>query len=91
MRAVLIGGGSWSASLIRRGYAACEYPASVDQPTNLPQLYPGFDFGTMGQQAWTAQIVVDYLLTRHEIDPARIAITGYSRGGKMAAIAAAFD
>jgi len=88
---VLIGGGSWSASLIRRGYAACEYPASVDQPTNLPQLFPDFDFGTMGQRAWTAQLVVDYLLTLPEIDKARIAITGYSRGGKMATIAAAFD
>ncbi len=88
---VLIGGGSWSTSLIRRGYAACEYPSSVDQPTNLPSLYPDFDFATMGQRAWTAQLVVDYLLTLPEIDPARIAITGYSRGGKRATIAAAFD
>ncbi len=88
---VLIGGGSWSTSLIRRGYAACEYPSSVDQPTNLPSVYPEFDFATMGQRAWTAQLVVDYLLTLPEIDPARIAITGYSRGGKMATIAAAFD
>lgn len=88
---VLIGGGSWSTSLIRRGYAACEYPSSVDQPTNLPQAYPDFDFATMGQRAWTAQLVVDFLLTLPEIDPARIAITGYSRGGKMASIAAAFD
>lgn len=88
---VLIGGGSWSASLLRRGYAACEYPTSVDQATNLPELYPGFDFATMGQRAWTAQLVVDYLLTLPEIDSKRIAITGYSRGGKMATFAAAFD
>jgi dienelactone hydrolase len=88
---VLIGGGSWSASLIRRGYAACEFPSSVDQATNLQELHPGFDFATMAQRAWTVQLVVDYLLTVSEIDRARIAITGYSRGGKMAAIAAAFD
>jgi dienelactone hydrolase len=89
---VLIGGGpSWSTSLLRRGYAACEFPASVDQPTNLQELYPGFDFATIAQRAWTAQLVVDYLLTVPEIDAARIAITGYSRGGKMATIAAAFD
>src|SRR6185436_18428162 len=88
---VLIGGGSWSASLVRRGYAACEYPTSVDQPSDLPQLYPEFDFATMGQRAWTVQLVVDYLHTLPEIDKARIAITGYSRGGKMATIAAAFD
>ncbi|MEO7412401.1 MAG: alpha/beta fold hydrolase [Opitutaceae bacterium] len=88
---VLIGGGSWGSSLIRRGYASCEYPSSVDQVTNLPELYPNFDFATMGQRAWTAQLVVDYLYTLPEIDKARIAINGYSRGGKMAALAAAFD
>ncbi len=88
---VLIGGGAWSASLIRRGYAACEFPSSVDQATTLQELHPGFDFATMAQRAWTVQLVVDYLLTVPEIDRARIAITGYSRGGKMAAIAAAFD
>ena len=88
---VLIGGGSWSGPLLRRGYAACDYPSSVDQVTNLPQLYPEFDFATMGQQAWTAQLVVDYLCTLPEIDRARIAITGYSRGGKMATLAAALD
>ena len=88
---VLIGGGGMAASLIRRGYAACEYPSSVDQTTNLPELYPNNDFATMGQRAWTAQLVVDYLYTLPEIDKARIANTGYSRGGKMAATAAAFD
>lgn len=88
---VLIGGGSWGSSLLRRGYASCEYPSSVDQTTNLPELYPNFDFATMGQRAWTAQLVVDYLYTLPEIDKARIAITGYSRGGKMATIAAALD
>ncbi|MBI4625722.1 MAG: alpha/beta fold hydrolase [Verrucomicrobia bacterium] len=88
---VLIGGGGSAASLIRRGYAACDYPTSVDQVTNLPQVYPDYDFATMGQRAWTAQLVVDYLFTLPEIDRARIAITGYSRGGKMITTAAAFD
>jgi hypothetical protein len=45
---VLIGGGGWANSLIRRGYAVCEFPSSVDQATNLQELYPGFDFATMG-------------------------------------------
>lgn len=88
---VVIGGGSWAAALLRRGYAVCEFPSSVDQATELPALYPGFDFATMAQRAWTVQLVVDYLLTLPEIDRARIAITGYSRGGKMAVTAAAFD
>lgn len=88
---VLIGGGTWAGALVRRGYAACAFSGSVDQLSNLPQLYPGFDFATMGQRAWTVQLVVDYLLTVPEIDRARIALTGYSREGKMATIAAAFD
>ena len=88
---VLIGGGSWAASLLRRGYAVCEFPSSVDQAMNLQELHPGFDFATMAQRAWTVQLVVDYLFTVPEIDRARIALTGYSRGGKMALTAAAFD
>ena len=88
---VVIGGGGWAPALVRRGYAVCDYPTSVDQVTNLPQLYPGHDFATMGQRAWTAQLVVDYLLTQPEIDRARIAINGYSRGGTMVTLAAAFE
>ena len=87
---VLIGNG-WAPALIRRGYISCGYNDSVDVKTNLPELYPNFDFATMGQRAWTAQLVVDYLLTLPQVDAKRIAITGYSRGGKMATIAAALD
>ncbi len=87
---VLIGGG-WAPALLRRGYVSASFNDSVDQKTNLPELYPEHDFATMAQRAWTAQLVVDYLLTLPEVDQARIAITGYSRGGKMALTAAAFD
>jgi dienelactone hydrolase len=87
---VLIGNG-WASALIRRGYIACSFNDSVDQRSNLPELYPDFDFATMGQRAWTAQLVVDYLFTLPQVDKSRIAITGYSRGGKMATIAAALD
>lgn len=87
---VLIGGG-WAPALLRRGYISASHNESVDQKTNLPELYPAHDFATMGQRAWVAQVVVDYLLTLPEVDKARIAITGYSRGGKMALTAAAFD
>ena len=45
----------------------------------------------MGQVAFTLQTVVDHLLTVPQVDKARIAITGYSRAGKMALIAAALD
>jgi dienelactone hydrolase len=87
---VLIGNG-WAPALLRRGYISASYNDSVDQKTNLPELYPDYDFATMAQRAWVAQVVVDYLHTLPEVDKSRIAITGYSRGGKMALTAAAFD
>lgn len=87
---VLIGAG-WGPALLRRGYISCTFSGSVDQRSNLPDLYPNFDFASMGQRAWTVQLVVDYLHTLPEVDQARIALTGYSREGKMATIATAFD
>ncbi len=86
---VLIGGNG--AALLQRGYIACNYPNSVDAPTNLVQLYPDYDFATMAQQAFIAREVVDYLYTLPQVDKAHIAIAGYSRGGKMALTAAALD
>ena len=86
---VMIGGAA--SSLIRRGYIACSYSGSVDAPGTVAQLYPEHDFASMGQVAFTLQTVVDHLLTVPQVDKARIAITGYSRAGKMALIAAAFD
>ncbi|HVU36729.1 MAG TPA: alpha/beta fold hydrolase [Opitutales bacterium] len=92
---VLINGGGGfgggGAAIVNRGYIDCDFPNSVDAPTPLQALYPNYDFGTMGQQALVAQMVVDYLETLPEVDKARIAITGYSRLGKMATTAAAFD
>ena len=86
---VMIGGAA--SSLIRRGYIACSYSGSVDAPGTVAQLYPELDFASMGQVAFTLQTVVDHLLTVPQVDKARIAITGYSRAGKMALIAAALD
>jgi dienelactone hydrolase len=63
----------------------------VDAPGTVAQLYPEHDFASMGQVAFTVQTVVDHLLTVPEVDKGRIAITGYSRAGKMALIAAALD
>ena len=86
---VLIGG--TASALLRRGYISCSYTGTVDQPGNIGQLYPDYDFASMGQVAFTIQTVVDYLFTVPQVDRARIAVTGYSRGGKMATIAAAWD
>ena len=86
---VMIGGAA--SSLIRRGYIACSYTGSVDAPGTIATLYPEYDFASMGQVAFTLQTVVDHLLTVPQVDKARIAMTGYSRAGKMALIAAALD
>jgi hypothetical protein len=57
----------------------------------IATLYPEHDFASMGQVAFTVQTVVDHLLTVPQVDKTRIAMTGYSRAGKMALIAAALD
>lgn len=87
---VLIGG---RPGITTRGYIACSMNQSVDPPSapNIAKYYPGYTFGTMGQTAFTAQMIVDYLYTLPEVDKQCIAITGYSRTGKMAAIAAMLD
>ncbi len=87
---VLIGG---SPGITSRGYIACSMNQSVDPPSapNIAQYYPGYTFGTMGQTAFTAQLIIDYLYTLPQVDRHCIAITGYSRTGKMAAIAAMLD
>jgi dienelactone hydrolase len=86
---VLIGG--QPDVVVRRGYIACSYPTNVDTVTKIPAAYPDYDFATIAQVAWSAQVVVDYLNTLRQVDKKRIAITGYSRAGKMALTAAAID
>jgi len=49
------------------------------------------DWGAIAMWAWGLQRVVDYLVTDSDIDARRIAVTGLSRLGKAALLAAAFD
>lgn len=87
---VLIGG---RPGITSWGYIACSMNESVDPPSapKIAQYYPDYTFGTMGQTAFTVRMVVDYLYTLPEVDKRCIAITGYSRTGKMAAIATMLD
>ena len=57
----------------------------------LFDLLPGATFGALAAWAWAYQRVVDLLRTRPEVDGARIAVTGFSRGGKAALLAGASD
>jgi len=83
----------WGALLVRRGYISAGFAGNdgMDDAAPLKDLYPDYDFATLPRRAWLAGIVVDYLATVPQVDMSRIAINGYSRDGKMALIAAAFD
>jgi hypothetical protein len=84
-------------ALVERGYALAGYQRhdldadNADRSDGAHPLYPECDWATLAVWAWGAIRVTDYLLTRPDIDPARIALTGHSRGGKTALLAAALD
>jgi pimeloyl-ACP methyl ester carboxylesterase len=84
---------SWEPALLRRGYISAGYAAndSMDDADALAQLYPQYDFALLPRRAWAASLVLDYLETLPQVDRKHIAIFGYSRNGKMTAIAAAQD
>ncbi len=97
--------GSWAEiwrieEVIDRGYAlATFYNGDIDPDTpdrrGLQRFFPTSDSadacGTIGAWAWGLQRAVDYLVTAPGIDPRRIVVTGHSRLGKAALLAAAFD
>ncbi len=62
-----------------------------DRSDGMHPLYPEYDWGTLGVWAWGAMRVLDYLLTLPEVDAKHVAITGHSRCGKTALLAAALD
>jgi hypothetical protein len=59
--------------------------------TRFYPAYPGYDWGILAGWAWGASRVADYLVTDPAIDKTRLIVTGASRLGKSAMIAAAFD
>ena len=83
----------WSPSLLRRGYISAGYAGNdgMDDAAALAQLYPEYDFALLPRRAWAASLVLDYLETLPQADMKHVGMFGYSRDGKMAAIAAAMD
>jgi dienelactone hydrolase len=88
---------SWIYTAVRRGYIACIYHAADprygngDDSDAYIELYPDYDFSCLARWAWASSRAVDYLVTLPEVDAKKIGITGHSRGGKSALVAAAFD
>jgi hypothetical protein len=95
-----------NAEVFRRGYALVVFnPNDCAEDTTLRNLdgswafrrtrfypaYPGYDWGILAGWAWGASRVADYLEKDPIIDKTKLIITGASRNGKSAMIAAAFD
>ncbi|MDZ4797905.1 MAG: dienelactone hydrolase family protein [Bryobacteraceae bacterium] len=87
----------WIVPAVRRGYIGAIYNAAdpiygaPDDSDAYIELYPQYDMSAMARWAWAGSRAVDYLVTLPEVDKAKIGISGHSRNGKQAMIAAAMD
>jgi hypothetical protein len=94
------------AALFARGYALVVYNNNdcaedttlrnadgsfAFRTTRFYPAYPGYDWGILAGWAWGASRVADYLVTDPAIDKTKLVVSGASRTGKSAMIAAAFD
>jgi len=94
------------ADVFRRGYSLVVFnPNDCAEDTTLRNqdgswafrntrfypAYPGYDWGILAGWAWGASRVADYLEQDPAIDKRCLIITGASRNGKSAMVAAAFD
>ncbi len=84
---------NWAQIAVRRGYLACVYNGSdgQDDTESFVAAYPDCDWSTLMRRGWAAGRCVDYLATVAAADSTRILLTGHSRNGKQALMAAAFD
>jgi hypothetical protein len=85
------------ADVVKHGYILAEFdrtqiaPDKNDAPGGIRPLYPEADWGTLAAWAWGYHRVVDYLVTRGDVDARKVVVTGHSRGGKAALLAGALD
>ena len=83
--------------VLARGYALAQFartdfaPDDASRQGGVYAIYPDCSCGVLGAWAWGSSRVVDYLLTRPDIQSQHIAIVGHSRGGKAALLAGALD
>ncbi len=94
------------AEVFRRGYALVMYNNNdcaedttlrltdgswAFRTTRFYPAYPGYDWGILAGWAWGASRIADYLVSDPAIDARKLIVTGASRAGKSAMVAAAFD
>jgi len=97
---------NWAVeNTIERGYALATFHQSDVDPDKhdfTDGIHPHYrkpgqkkqgphDWGTIAAWAWGLHRAVDYLYADNDIDNNRIAVTGHSRRGKTALLAAAMD
>ncbi|WP_331079604.1 acetylxylan esterase [Daejeonella sp.] len=84
----------WAQIAVRRGYMACVYAASdaKDDTEKYSEIWAGqYDFTRLMRRAFGTFRAIDYLHSLPIVDKDKIALSGHSRNGKLALMAAAFD
>lgn len=83
----------WHEVALEHGYLTCIYPgADKNDATGIfSEAYPDASWSLLLRRAWLGSRALDYLLARDDVIPGQVCITGHSRDGKQALIAAAFD
>ncbi len=87
-----------AAAVVQRGYILAEFDRTelaVDKKETreggIYTAWPDYNGSAMSIWAWGYERCVDYVLTRPDVEPNHIAITGHSRGGKAVLLAGALD
>ena len=86
-----------TAQVLARGYALAQFaradfaPDDASHNAGICAFTPETRCGVLGAWAWGYGRVVDYLLTRPDIQADHLAVVGHSRGGKAALLAGALD
>ncbi len=82
----------------KRGYILAQFDRTElaadnkqTRDSGIFKLHPELETSATAVWAWGYHRTIDYLLTRGDVDPKRIVITGHSRGGKTTLLAGATD
>jgi dienelactone hydrolase len=82
----------------KRGYILAQFDRTQlaadnkqTRDSGIFKLHPELETSAVSVWAWGYHRTIDYLLSRGDVDPKHIVITGHSRGGKTALLAGATD